>query len=62
MIEVKLLAECEDCPEFEVTQDSHCCELLDGREICQHTITCEHINKCRNLKAHLQREVNMNGN
>lgn len=62
MIEFKLLDECEDCPEFDVRQDSHSAVLFDGRVICQHTVTWEHLEKCRNLIAHLRKEGNNYGN
>lgn len=61
MIEFKLLKECEDCPEFEVCQDTQCVTLMDGKKVSQHLITCEHIGKCQQLLKHLK-EVNNYGN
>lgn len=56
MITLELLDQCENCPEFEVRQDSNCFDTFDGRTICQHTVTCEHIAKCRNLMEYLRKE------
>lgn len=56
MITLELLRECDNCPEFEVHQNTQCADLLDGRTICYHTVTCEHIEKCRNLIEYLRKD------
>lgn len=62
VIEYTLLEECNNCSEFEVTQDTQHHITLGSGDIWKHTITCRHINKCKNLKAYLQKEVNTDGN
>lgn len=54
-MELVFMEECEDCPELEVKQKTTCLTSLDGREICHHTLTCEHIRKCKRLKEYLQK-------
>ena len=61
MIELKLLKECNDCPEFEVHQDSRRAILMNGEKLSQHIVTCEHIDKCKNLIKLLEKAVNGNG-
>jgi hypothetical protein len=61
MIEFKFLDECQQCPEFEVTQDTDIYMICSGRK-ANHIISCEHIDRCRNIIEHLKMEVENNGN
>ena len=61
MIETNFMEECENCPHLEVTKNS--LELTAwGESRYSHTITCEHIETCQLMKAHLRKEMQKNGN
>ena len=63
MIRLELLGEvCQNCPHFEVEQDTESNELIRGKELYYHTVTCRHITKCRDIILYLQKEDNKNGN
>ena len=48
MIKLQIESYCENCPEFEVEQDT---TTLNSIGFCEavHTLSCEHAEKCKNL-------------
>ena len=62
MISTMFMEECKNCPHLEVT--AHSIELisLSGRPVYDHTITCEHKEKCESIKKYLKEEMKKNGN
>jgi len=66
MITLELLGEvCQNCPHFEVEQDTKSVRFIDGfREgkALYYTVTCRHITKCRDITLYLQKEIEKNGN
>lgn len=50
MISLQIERYCENCPEFEVKQET----LRIGFCDASHLLTCEHADKCRNLYKQLK--------
>ena len=50
MITLEVEKYCENCPEFEVKQETLRIGFCDS----SHLLMCEHADKCRNLYKHLK--------
>ena len=55
MINLQIKDYCNDCPDFEVNQET---VTLNSIGFCEtvHILTCEHAEKCENLYRHLKKE------
>ena len=62
MIKTDFMAECANCPHLEVKAISFNLQNWGNETWYEHTITCEHMDKCRCIKEHLGREMQKNGN
>lgn len=62
MIKLELLNEvCQNCPHFEVEQYTQTHTSIIGATVYYHMVSCKHLNKCRELEHHLQKEAKTNG-
>ena len=61
MIETNFMKECENCPHLEVTSNTTVIQSMEGNGYW-YTITCVNINKCQDIKAHLRKEMQDDGN
>ena len=61
MITTNFMKECENCPHIEVALNTVELSAMVKVEY-HHTITCERINECRDIKEHLRKEMLKNGN
>lgn len=63
MITLELLGEvCQNCPHFEVEQNTESNLLIPDKELYYHTVTCRHITNYRDITLYLQKEIEKNGN
>ena len=53
MINLRVSEECHGCPEFEVEQEDL---YADNTKFV--ILTCAHFDKCRRIKAYLEKEAN----
>ena len=62
MIELKTLDVCENCLHFNpVLADDLVLTNLSCDTVF-HTVTCENMERCKELVKHLRKEINKNGN
>lgn len=54
MITLEIEDYCQDCPHFEVEQNSFSAINVYGEEVlCEHAITCKNLKLCERLRKHL---------
>lgn len=61
MIEVNLMDACQKCPHLEAKSNYLYDITTIGTSEPYQEITCEHIEKCRTLLEHLEKEIIKNG-
>lgn len=55
MIKLNIEEYCKNCPEFEVVQETlKSFDMLNG-VYAEHHLTCGNIEKCREIKKHLEK-------
>ena len=55
MIKISVEKYCENCPNFEVEQDTNCAITSDGRTaFVEHLLECKHKYKCKQIRNYLE--------
>ena len=62
MIKTNFMDECENCPHLELTKETIDLASWAEKGWYEHIITCEHIEKCKDIKDHLRKEMQKDGN